>query len=202
MTDLPILEVRRIEANIIKPIYEEMAERLGKEQAQVILGGAIEKAAIDQGINKFREMRDNGQIRAFFGDTSSMVEALGNEEIDVALGWNEIAWNAGAKMMQPSNGTMTWACGLAIVKGADLDKAYAMINGATSAETSAYLLSEWGYGHSNKAGFSTLTADELAERGVAANPADHLSNGMFSVMPTDEVTDYMEAQWAEMVAGG
>ena len=49
MTDLPILEVRRIEANIIKPIYEEMAERLGKEQAQVILGGAIEKAAIDQG---------------------------------------------------------------------------------------------------------------------------------------------------------
>jgi len=25
---------------------------------------------------------------------------------------------------------------------------------------------------------------------------------MFSVMPTDEVTDYMEAQWAEMVAGG
>jgi len=25
---------------------------------------------------------------------------------------------------------------------------------------------------------------------------------MFSVMPSDEVTDYMEAQWAEMVAGG
>ncbi len=147
-------------------------------------------------------MRDNGQIRAFFGDTSSMVEALGNEEIDVALGWNEIAWNAGAKMMQPANGTMTWACGLAIVKGADLDKAYAMINGATSAETSAYLLSEWGYGHSNKKGFSTITADELAERGVASNPAEHLSNGMFSVMPSDEVTDYMEAQWAEMVAGG
>ena len=51
-------------------------------------------------------------------------------------------------------------------------------------------------------GFSTITADELAERGVASNPAEHLSNGMFSVMPSDEVTDYMEAQWAEMVAGG
>ncbi len=162
----------------------------------------LTKAAIDQGIAKFREMRDNGQIRAFFGDTSSMVEALGNGEIDVALGWNEIAWNAGAKMMQPANGTMTWACGLAIVKGADKEKAYAMINAATSPETSAYLLSEWGYGHSNKKGFSTITAAELAERGVASNPAEHLSNGMFSVMPSDEVTDYMEAQWAEMVAGG
>ena len=28
-TNLPILEQRRIEANIIKPIYEEMVERLG-----------------------------------------------------------------------------------------------------------------------------------------------------------------------------
>ena len=49
MTDLPILELRRIEANIIKPIYDEMVEQLGQEQAQNILGAAIEKAAIDQG---------------------------------------------------------------------------------------------------------------------------------------------------------
>ena len=44
MTDLPILELRRIEANIIKPIYDEMVEQLGQEQAQNILGAAIEKA--------------------------------------------------------------------------------------------------------------------------------------------------------------
>ena len=49
MTYLPILELRRIEANIIKPIYDEMVEQLGQEQAQNILGAAIEKAAIDQG---------------------------------------------------------------------------------------------------------------------------------------------------------
>jgi len=36
MTDLPILELRRIEANIIKPIYDEMVEQLGQEQAQNI----------------------------------------------------------------------------------------------------------------------------------------------------------------------
>ena len=71
-----------------------------------------------------------------------------------------------------------------------------------SAEVHSDLLSEWGYGHSNQKGFSTLTADELAERGVAPNPAEHLANGAFSVMPTDEVTDYMEMSWAEMTAGG
>ena len=48
-TDLPILEQRRIEANIIKPIYEEMAERLGPDQAKEILGSAIRKNAIAQG---------------------------------------------------------------------------------------------------------------------------------------------------------
>lgn len=46
---LPILEQRRIEARVIKPIYDEMVARLGVEAAQAILGTAIEKAAIAQG---------------------------------------------------------------------------------------------------------------------------------------------------------
>ena len=162
----------------------------------------LNKAAIDQGINKFRELRDNGNIRTFFADSASIAEAIGNEEVWASICWNETSWETGYPMMRPVEGTMTWACGLAVATGANLDVAYDMINAATSAETSAYLLSEWGYGHSNKKGFSSLTADELAERGVAPNPAEHLANGAFSVMPPDDVTDYMEAQWAEMTAGG
>lgn len=48
-TDLPILEQRRIEASIIKPIYEEMVARLGKDQAREILHAAITKVAVEQG---------------------------------------------------------------------------------------------------------------------------------------------------------
>ncbi len=48
-TDLPILEQRRIEANIIKPIYEEMAAELGNERAKSILETAIVKNAIAHG---------------------------------------------------------------------------------------------------------------------------------------------------------
>ena len=36
MSDIPILELRRIEANIIKPIYEEMAREIGHEKADKI----------------------------------------------------------------------------------------------------------------------------------------------------------------------
>ncbi|MDE0943627.1 MAG: L-2-amino-thiazoline-4-carboxylic acid hydrolase [Alphaproteobacteria bacterium] len=49
MDELPILEVRRIEANIIKPIYEEMVEALGEERAREILTTAINKDAVRQG---------------------------------------------------------------------------------------------------------------------------------------------------------
>ncbi len=48
-TDLPILEQRRIEANIIKPIYEEMSARLGEETASDILRAAITRDSIAQG---------------------------------------------------------------------------------------------------------------------------------------------------------
>lgn len=48
-TDLPILQQRRIEANIIKPIFEEMAQRLGREEAASILSAAITKDSIAQG---------------------------------------------------------------------------------------------------------------------------------------------------------
>ena len=48
-TDLPILEQRRIEANIIKPIYDEMVAEVGVERAKSILKNAIVKNAISHG---------------------------------------------------------------------------------------------------------------------------------------------------------
>jgi hypothetical protein len=47
--DLPILVRRRIEAGVIKPIYEEMVAALGAEQARAILAKAIVKDAIEHG---------------------------------------------------------------------------------------------------------------------------------------------------------
>jgi hypothetical protein len=47
-TNLPILQQRRIEANIIKPIYDEMVEEVGLEKARKILGNAVVKNSIAQ----------------------------------------------------------------------------------------------------------------------------------------------------------
>ena len=48
-TELPIIEQRRIEASIVKPIYEELKRELGEEKAKRIIGAAIRKDAIAQG---------------------------------------------------------------------------------------------------------------------------------------------------------
>ena len=48
-TDLPIIDQRRIEASIVKPIYEELTRELGEDRAKRIIGAAIRKDAIAQG---------------------------------------------------------------------------------------------------------------------------------------------------------
>ncbi len=49
MTDLPTLTKRRLQAQVIGPIFAEMVAELGEEKASAILDKAIRKAAIAEG---------------------------------------------------------------------------------------------------------------------------------------------------------
>ena len=49
MMQIPVLEKRSLQAQVIKPIWEELVARLGPEQARDILDQAIRKAAIEEG---------------------------------------------------------------------------------------------------------------------------------------------------------
>lgn len=64
-TTLPILEQRRIEANIIKPIYDEMVARLGKDEAQAILSTAITKDSIAHGQAYSADLKEEGKLEDF-----------------------------------------------------------------------------------------------------------------------------------------
>ena len=48
-SELPMLERRRIEAEILKPVYEALVARLGETAAREILTAAIRQSAIAQG---------------------------------------------------------------------------------------------------------------------------------------------------------
>lgn len=49
MQGMPILERRRIEAMVLKHVYEVISERSGEEEARAVIGQAVSKAAIDHG---------------------------------------------------------------------------------------------------------------------------------------------------------
>lgn len=62
---LPVLERRRIQAEVVKPIYEAMVVRIGEELARDILGGAIKKAAIAEGKRFAERDGDKGGLDGF-----------------------------------------------------------------------------------------------------------------------------------------
>lgn len=63
--DLGILARRRIEAEIIKPIYEILVRELGKARAQDIIGEAVGNAAVDAGKDFARREPDGADIQSF-----------------------------------------------------------------------------------------------------------------------------------------
>ena len=161
----------------------------------------VTKTQVDSVYAALRQMRKN--VKIFTTDTATMEQAMMDEEVWAALCWNESSWNTGYPLMSPKEGTLTWFCGMVLHKDApNLDLAYDCINAATSANASAYMLETWGYGHSNKKGYEAISAEALAERGLSPDPIAHLQKGNFSNSPTDEITDYIEMQWAEFTAGG
>jgi len=83
MGDIPTLTKRRLQAAVIKPIYEEMVTELGDEKAQSILGNAIRKAAIEEA-GEFAGKAPGGKtsLRSFI-DLFELWTAGGALEIEV-----------------------------------------------------------------------------------------------------------------------
>ncbi len=80
--ELGILARRRIEAEIIKPIYEILVRDIGKERAQAVIGEAIEQAAIAAGKN-FADKEENGPSLQSFVDLQYLWEKDNALEIEV-----------------------------------------------------------------------------------------------------------------------
>ncbi len=60
-----MLEQRRIEAAVIKPIYEEMKKRFGKDAAQEVLRDAITESAVAAGAEFAAEFDGKTDLKAF-----------------------------------------------------------------------------------------------------------------------------------------
>lgn len=83
MNELGILEQRRIEAEIIKPIYDVLVREIGLEKAKLVIEEAIAQAAIDAGKAFASQEKDGKTSIESFAALQYLWEKGGALEIDV-----------------------------------------------------------------------------------------------------------------------
>ena len=84
MDNIPIIEKRRLQAEVMGPVFDEMSAQLGQKKAEDILRVAIQNAAIAEGQNfaATRNSPDKSPLRNFI-DLFEQWKAGGALEVDV-----------------------------------------------------------------------------------------------------------------------
>ena len=123
-------------------------------------------------------------LRFYSTDETSMVQALAAGEIVAATTWDSGALQlkkdgVPVKFMSPKEGVLTWTCGLQLLKDPpNLDKAFDVIDAMLDPSVGEFLLTEFGYGHSNKRTFERVSDKTLTALGLSRDPSELLSSGV------------------------
>ena len=97
-------------------------------------------------------------LGTYWQDPADLKQLMASKEILISWAWNEtavalIAENHPVKMkIDTKEGASTWVCGyvkMANAPGSE-QKAYDFIDAFLSDSAATYLLTEWGYGHTNE----------------------------------------------------
>lgn len=146
-------------------------------------------------------------IRVYTDDTTSLEQSLASGELTAAMTWNSSAVKLKGeghpvKFASPKEGALTWVCGTMIHKDApNLDRAYDLIDSMLSTETGKFVISDFGYGHSNLKSFDEFDDETLAGLGLSREPADMLNAGHFQVPQTQDWETRMNSEFETIKAG-
>jgi len=146
-------------------------------------------------------------IRVYTDDTTSLEQALASGELVAAMTWNESAVSlvgegVPVKFAKPKEGALTWVCGAIIHKDAPhLDRAYDLVDSLLSPETGKFLISDYGYGHSNIKSFESFDDAKLTSLGLSREPADILNAGHFQIPQSQEWETRMNNEFENIKAG-
>ena len=77
----------------------------------------------------------------------------------------------------------------------------AIVDSLISPEVGAYIIENFGYGHSNTKTYDVVPAEVLAEMGLTRNPGDMLDAGHFQDPQPQEFETRIAKEFEEMMAG-
>lgn len=143
--------------------------------------------------------------RAYWADGAELAQLMGTGEVLVAWSWNEtpvtmqgegqpIGFNRA-----PAEGSSVWFCGYVNLKDApgSEDKAHDFINAWLEQSTAEYIVTEWGYGHSNTKAMMGFGAETLDEVGLG-----EVDVPLLAQLPMDNaIREAMVAEFEKIKAG-
>ena len=156
--------------------------------AALVAGVADPYNMTDDDIAKVKDLlaKQKPLLRFYWSDNTTMEQALASGELVASSAWNSSVLtlrNQGVPVdyMSPKEGILTWCCGLVLAKDApQVDKAHDLIDAMISPEAGQWLITQQGYGHSNKKSFDAVDDATLASLGLPRDPTTLLNSGVFS----------------------
>jgi len=112
-------------------------------------------ADLDKASAFLREVHKN--VRTYWQDGAEVGSLMASGEILLSWSWNEVAVILESEGVpvgmnrDTKEGSSTWVCGYVMLKdgGGSKDKAYDFLNAWLEDSSANYIVTEWGYGHSN-----------------------------------------------------
>lgn len=147
-------------------------------------------------------------VRLYWSDTTEIVQVMAGGEVDLVWAWNDAAVQVAAEGSPVAvnrntiEGLSTWVCGYSLLASGtgDEDLVYDFLNALMDTRVSDYLITTWGYGHSNAVGMAAVDAAAVEAAGYADVSA-FVDKTLFQSPLPAELKQRMIAEFEKIKAG-
>lgn len=147
-------------------------------------------------------------VRTYWQDSATIAQLMASGEVLLAWAWTETAVRLQAEghpaAMNPDaeEGRSTWVCGYVKLAGGggSEDRLYDFLNAWMEPRTAEYIVTAWGYGHSNGAGMAAIDREALAAAGYD-DPDRFSENTLWQAPVPSALREKMIAEFERIKAG-
>ncbi len=173
----------------------------------LLIGAANPYQLTDEELVKVGEMlkKQKPLIRFYWSDNTAMEQGVASGELVASSAWNSSVVSlkkSGVPVAyaKPKEGILSYCCGLVMSANAQQqDLAYDLMDAMISPEAGVWLITEQGYGHSNKKAFEMVDEALLIERGLPKDPTVLFATSNFS--RENKRLETLQAMFEEVKAG-
>ena len=147
-------------------------------------------------------------VLSYWDSSSSLAQLMQSGQVELAWAWNETPATMSAEGLpitmkrDTEEGASSWVCGYVKLKdgpGSD-DKFYDFVNAWLEPKTADYIVTAWGYGHSNATQMAAMDQEMLKSVSLESNEALR-ENTLWQAPPGAELREKMIAEFENIKAG-